>query len=90
MKYHDSGGVELISAVIRQAISDFQNSRYKQLHKLSWQEAEAFLFEAGWLEEYLEKFHLEDRLNCSVLRHWAKTVTLVEWRGNQYADGGEE
>lgn len=86
--YDLNGCFNLIGAIIRQAILDYQkgkrkfalkNTRY--FHNLSepeYDSAKRFLFSPGHLEAFLHTYHLDGFIEHGYIRHMAENVEVKE------------
>ncbi len=78
-KYYSSAGcINLIGAVINQAIKDYNSDSLREKLPFIWQDSKDFLFKDRLLEEYLENYGIEDKINVGFIR---KNVLDPQRRG---------
>jgi len=63
--------INVIGAVIKQAIKDYHNKFLKEKNYNIWNDAKDFLFFRGRLESFLVQFGLQNQLNCEYVRKLA-------------------
>ena len=83
-QYNDAGCINLIGAIIHQAITEYSSKYFKKTHRTQWDQTKHFLFGKGVLESFLERFHLLDSINVENIRKLAVSQSRKPRRGRVY------
>lgn len=76
--FHLGGCIMLIGATVKRAIQDLITEDDSSAKVLAKADAKRFLFEPGVLEAYFYKYHLENNINCAMIR--AEAIEIMEGR----------
>jgi hypothetical protein len=68
--------VQLVGQVVKCAIQDATNkgTGHSSTISLARTSAKRFLFDPGILEEFFKKYHLDEKVNCAMIRFEAREI----------------